>query len=108
MSTEEVKSIAGNEDAEKKAKPVKSCGERIFAKILEMEAAISILKGELYSLSPQELAKFQSLKEDNTNKKENLSTLQKRLIKIVKDGDEKFIRALFSVANSLKLVNEKD
>lgn len=110
MSVESVKNVEdvkNVEESEKKAKPVKSSGERVFAKITEMESAITILKGELLSLSPAELAKFQSFKEDASGKKENLSVLQKRLIKIVKDGDEKFIRAMSNVVNSLLAIQEK-
>jgi hypothetical protein len=106
----EVKSVKNVEESEKKAvKPVKSSGgSRIFAKISEMESAITIVKSELLSLSPEDLLKLQSFKEDTSGKKEdNLSALQKRLIKIVKDGDETFIRAMNGVVNSLLVVQEK-
>jgi len=64
------------------------------------------LKNELQNLSPQELAKFQALKKESAGKNDNLSAQQKRLIKIVKEGDEKFIRALANVVNSLMIINE--
>jgi len=109
VEANEIKSVKNVEESEKKAvKPVKSSGSRIFAKISEMESAITIVKSELLSLSPEDLAKFQSFKEDTSGKKEeNLSVLQKRLIKIVKDGDETFIRAMNGVVNSLLVVQEK-
>jgi hypothetical protein len=111
---EEEKVTASSETATKTAavsaqtatKAVKSQGERIFAKISEMESGFVILKNELQNLSPQELAKFQSLKKESTGKNDNLSATQKRLIKIVKEGDEKFIRALANVVNSLMIINE--
>jgi len=103
-----IKSVKSVVESEKKVKPVKSSGSRIFAKISEMESAITILKSELFLLSPEDLAKIQSFKEDTSGKKEeNLSVLQKRLIKIVKDGDETFIRAISSVVNSLLAIQEK-
>jgi len=84
-----------------KEKTVKTCGEKIFAKIFEMESNFVILRNELQNLSPEELAKFQSLKKANAAGKDNLSAQQKRLIKIVKEGDEKFVRAVGNVVNSM-------
>jgi hypothetical protein len=85
----------------------KSPGEKVYAKFTETESALAILKSELFSLSPEELKKFQLMKQANVGNKENLSALQIRLIKIVKESDETFIRALLNVVNSLKSVHEK-
>ena len=87
------------------AKKVKSPGEKVFSKFSEIESSIATLKNELFSLSPEELAKFQSFKAIKAKNGENLSATQTKLIKIIKEADnEDFIRALSNAINSLVLV----
>jgi hypothetical protein len=88
----------------------KSPGEKVYTKFLEAESIFSILKTELSSLSPQELAVFQNLKNNESKKpKELLSPEQKRLIKIVNDNgnNPKFIRLLLNQANGMLLLTEE-
>lgn len=82
-------------------KTAKSPGERVFNKLSEGEAFFANLRNDLFLLSPEELKIFQQMKEESKSKKDNLSAAQKRLIKIIKEKDENFIRALSNVVNSL-------
>ena len=88
-----------SEMLEKKEKTLKSSGEKVFSKFSEMESSFAILKNEMFALSPEELAKFQALKKVKSANNENLSPLQMRLIRIIKSGDEEFVKALSNAVN---------
>jgi hypothetical protein len=103
-ATEKIAEKTNN--VEKKEKTLKSAGEKVFSKLSDIESNLAILKSELFSLSPEELIKFQALKKAKSADKENLSILQTRLIKTIKDGDEEFIRALANVVNGFVLLRK--
>lgn len=96
-----------SEMLEKKEKTLKSSGEKVFSKFSEMESSFAILKNEMFALSPEELAKFQALKNAKPANSENLSPTQIKLIKIIKEAKDKdFIQALSNTINGFVLVRK--
>jgi hypothetical protein len=93
---------------EKKEKVLKSPGERVLSKLSDIVSSLSILENELLTLKPEEFVKFQALKKAKTNNGEILSPLQLRLIKIIKEGDDEFVKAVFNVASSFLLLKKNN